>query len=115
MSPPTLIPSQHDHGPIIPTSFLFAYLPDPNKETRIFDSSREGPAERILPHGFPHKLGSDMAWKRETISIDHPTGAETPYLLILQDPQLDEIEAALRHFERQLATVLLLFCPLKSD
>ncbi|OQE80181.1 hypothetical protein PENNAL_c0047G08800 [Penicillium nalgiovense] len=41
-----------------------------------------------------------MAWKRETISIDHPTGAETPYLLILQDPQLDEIEAALRHFEQ---------------
>lgn len=92
-----------------------SYLPDPNKETLIFDSSREGPAERILPYGFPHKLGSDMAWKRETISIDHPTGAETPYLLILQDPQLDEIEAALRHFERQPATVLLLFCPLKSD
>lgn len=77
------------------------YSPDPNRETRIFDSSREGPAETILPYGFPHKLTSDMAWKRENISMGYSAGTDTPYLLILQAPQLDEINAALRHFQRQ--------------
>ncbi|KAJ6184952.1 hypothetical protein N7519_006253 [Penicillium mononematosum] len=91
------------------------YLPDPNGETRIFDSLREGPMERILPYGFPHKLASDMAWKGENISMNYSSGTDTPYLLILQAPQLDEIDAALRHFQRQPATVLLPFSPLKTD
>ncbi|GAB1201675.1 hypothetical protein APSETT445_000258 [Aspergillus pseudonomiae] len=40
-----------------------------------------------------------MAWEREDISLDEAPASGTPYVLILQGPQLAEIDAALRHFQ----------------
>lgn len=42
-----------------------------------------------------------MAWEAKDISLDHALGGGTPYLLILQGPQLAEIDAALKHFQCQ--------------
>ncbi|KAJ5948583.1 hypothetical protein N7454_001890 [Penicillium verhagenii] len=79
------------------------YFPDRNEyETRILGHLPKEAAERSLPHGFPQRLTSDMAWEGKNISLDHPAGDETSsYLLVLNDAQLDEIDAALRHFQSQ--------------
>ncbi|KAJ5947176.1 hypothetical protein N7466_000191 [Penicillium verhagenii] len=77
------------------------YFPDRNEyETRILGHLPKEAVERSLPHGFPQKLTSDMAWEGMDISMDHPAGDETSYLLVLNDVQLNEIHAALRHFQR---------------
>ncbi|CDM31865.1 hypothetical protein DTO013E5_1897 [Penicillium roqueforti] len=77
------------------------YLPDRNEyDTRMFRYAQEGPVEKILPHGFPQRLTADMAWEGGNISMNHAAGSESPYLLILQAPQLVEIDAALKHFQK---------------
>ncbi|KAE8402393.1 hypothetical protein BDV37DRAFT_295394 [Aspergillus pseudonomiae] len=76
------------------------YFPDRNGyESRIFDHSRNSSIETDLPPGFPKSLVSKMAWEREDISLDEAPASGTPYVLILQGPQLVEIDAALRHFQ----------------
>ncbi|KAE8143494.1 hypothetical protein BDV38DRAFT_233812 [Aspergillus pseudotamarii] len=40
-----------------------------------------------------------MAWEGKDISLDHALGGGAPYLLILEGPQLAEIDAALRYFQ----------------
>lgn len=85
------------------------YLPDRNEyDTRMFRYAQEGPVEKILPHGFPQRLTADMAWEGGNISMNHAAGSESPYLLILQAPQLVEIDAALKHFQSQPATLVFL-------
>ncbi|KAI9368038.1 hypothetical protein BJX61DRAFT_537573 [Aspergillus egyptiacus] len=74
------------------------YFPDCNQfENRLFSGSEK---RASLPDGFPQKLGSPMAWEGKDISLNPSPGAETPYLLMLQDPQLVEIDTALRHFQQ---------------
>ena len=69
-----------------------------------------------LPHGFPKRLTGDMAWERDDISMDRRADGETPYRLVLQDQQLVEIDAALRHFQSQSQTSLNCLCLLfKAD
>lgn len=83
------------------------YFPERNvNEARTFDGSQGGPTEGILPYGFPNKLVSKMAWERVNVSLDYTVDDESPYLLILQDQQLVEIDAALRHFRSQPATAI---------
>ncbi|CAG8090782.1 unnamed protein product [Penicillium olsonii] len=76
------------------------YLPDSNKESDLFSFSGEEPKQNSLPHGFPRRLNSDMTWKGADISTDHLPDAGAPYLVILQAPQLAEIDAALRYFQK---------------
>ena len=80
------------------------YLPDSNKESDLFSFSGEEPKQNSLPHGFPRRLNSDMTWKGADISTDHLPDAGAPYLVILQAPQLAEIDAALRYFQSEPAT-----------
>lgn len=47
-----------------------------------------------------------MAWERGNVSLDHTVGDESPCLLILQDQQLVEIDAALGHFQSQPAKTI---------
>ncbi|KAL2816990.1 hypothetical protein BDW59DRAFT_152907 [Aspergillus cavernicola] len=75
------------------------YFPNRNQyEAQTSEYLQKQPME-ALPRGFPKKLVSEMAWEREDISLDHTTDRETPYLVILQDSHLVEIDAALRHFQ----------------
>ncbi|KAE8422528.1 hypothetical protein BDV36DRAFT_310890 [Aspergillus pseudocaelatus] len=64
-----------------------------------FDLGQQRLLDTTLPHGFPKRLESKMAWEAKDIALDHALGGGTPYLLILQGPQLAEIDAALRYFQ----------------
>ncbi|KAE8333800.1 hypothetical protein BDV39DRAFT_188167 [Aspergillus sergii] len=70
-------------------------------QSRIFNHAQRRSIDTSLPHGFPKRLESKMAWEAKDISLDHALGGGggTPYLLILQGPQLAEIDAALKHFQ----------------
>ncbi|KAK6829137.1 hypothetical protein RU639_003327 [Aspergillus parasiticus] len=70
-------------------------------QSRIFNHAQRQSIDTSLPHGFPKRLESKMAWEAKDISLDHALGGGggTPYLLILQGPQLAEIDAALKHFQ----------------
>ncbi|KOC13077.1 hypothetical protein AFLA70_102g003010 [Aspergillus flavus AF70] len=67
--------------------------------SRIFNHAQRRSIGTSLPPGFPKRLESKMAWEAKDISLDHALGGGTPYLLILQGPQLAEIDAALKHFQ----------------
>lgn len=69
--------------------------------SRIFNHAQRRSIGTSLPPGFPKRLESKMAWEAKDISLDHALGGGTPYLLILQGPQLAEIDAALKHFQCQ--------------
>ncbi|KAJ5637417.1 hypothetical protein N7490_007296 [Penicillium lividum] len=92
------------------------YFPDRSEyESRIFSRSQEERTKNVLPHGFPQRLIADMAWEGKDISMSHLQSDETPYLLVLQDQQLAEIDAALRHFQKlnqPLGTLALSTFPL---
>jgi hypothetical protein len=56
--------------------------------------------EEDLPYGFPEKLTSSMVWDANDISISSEgVGNEKPYLLVLTDDQIAEIDSALRRFQ----------------
>ncbi|OJJ84992.1 TauD/TfdA family dioxygenase [Aspergillus glaucus CBS 516.65] len=55
---------------------------------------------KTLPDRFPAQLNSKMVWDRESLSIDeHESNDGTDCVLALDEEQLAEIDAAVKHFE----------------
>lgn len=53
-----------------------------------------------LPNGFPAQLNSKLVWDRGSFSIDeHESNDGTDCVLALDEEQLAEIDAAVKHFE----------------
>lgn len=75
----------------------------PNREqyeVRLQSRLQKPAVPGSLPHGFPEKLTSQMVWEGHHISLDNSgDDGGAPYHVILNDKQLDEIEAALRYFQ----------------
>ena len=71
-----------------------SYAPNLEKyQARTASRLAEGNLPKTLPEGFPSKLQGDLVWEGETL-------AETyDWTYVLSEEQLDEIEAALRHFK----------------
>lgn len=56
--------------------------------------------QNSLPDGFPVQLNSKMVWDRNSLSIDeHESNDGTDCVLALDEAQLAEIDAAVKHFE----------------
>lgn len=84
------------------------YFPNRDEYDRsVIGRSQEDPVKERLPHGFPKRLAGQMAWERDDISMDRRANGDTPYRLVLQDQQLTEIDAALRHFQSQSQTSIV--------
>ncbi|KAJ5117454.1 hypothetical protein N7448_011086 [Penicillium atrosanguineum] len=67
-------------------------------EAQTFGCSKTTP-DKALPGGFSKKLSSDMVWEGKDISLEGGASNGAPYVLVLPDTQLVEIDAALRYFQ----------------
>lgn len=75
----------------------------PNREESAARTSYRLQNEELpktLPDRFPAQLNSKMVWDRESLSIDeHESNDGTDCVLALDEEQLAEIDAAVKHFE----------------
>lgn len=75
----------------------------PNREESAAQTSHRLQNEQIedtLPDGFPAQLDSKMVWDRENFSLgEHQSNDGTECVLVLDESQLAEIDAAVKHFQ----------------
>lgn len=70
------------------------YRPDFEKyQARTARRLAEGNLQKTLPEGFPQNLTGDLVWEGETLADTYD------WTYVLSEEQLDEIEAALKHFK----------------
>ncbi|BCR89146.1 TauD/TfdA family dioxygenase [Aspergillus chevalieri] len=75
----------------------------PNREESAARTAHRLQNEQIqdnLPDGFPVQLESKMVWDRESFSLDgHESNDGTECVLVLDEAQLAEIDAAMKYFQ----------------
>jgi hypothetical protein len=69
-------------------------------------------ADRTLPAGFPQEMNSSLVWEGK--DFDPAQGGNTDWLYIFDEADLEEIEAALKHF-LCMYTDLVQFCVSKNE
>ncbi|GFF50298.1 hypothetical protein IFM46972_09011 [Aspergillus udagawae] len=72
----------------------------PTHDTWAAKYHRKKDVNAALPHGFPRQLSGKLVWDGEDLSLaEHTSDSGTECVLKLNDSQLAEIDAALRHFQ----------------
>jgi hypothetical protein len=72
----------------------------PNYDRWAAKLSSKGSIDEALPHGFPCQLNSTLVWDGQNLPLgEHTSSDGTECVLQLTNSQLEEIDAALRHFQ----------------